>query len=192
VLPPGALAALPTLVASSCCIPIDACAAALGLLGTWQCSAAAGGRCPVAHTLQSWAQGMLLCTLCSLCITGVAVSAITMHLHCARPASPQVGEVLVERTVGEVLPAVKTNRDNLAAVRRRAGRQQGSGVAGRAAGGHAHSNACPIARQVGGLDPTWQGIYAHTLFLPSCAQLVANYEKLLAAKQKEVLAYQEK
>lgn len=32
-----------------------------------------------------------------------------------------VGEVLVERTVGEVLPAVKKNRDNLAAVRRSTG-----------------------------------------------------------------------
>ncbi|KAI7835553.1 hypothetical protein COHA_010547 [Chlorella ohadii] len=58
-------------------------------------------------------------------------------LEAGRKCFRLVGEVLVERTVGEVLPAVKTNRDNLAA-------------------------------------------------------LVANYEKLLAAKQKEVLAYQEK
>ena len=33
-----------------------------------------------------------------------------------------VGDVLVERTVGEVLPAVKKNRDNLAAVSERKGR----------------------------------------------------------------------
>lgn len=47
---------------------------------------------------------------------------IEQHSHTLTPwarrlAQLQVGEVLVERTVGEVLPAVKTNRDNLAAVR---------------------------------------------------------------------------
>ena len=38
-----------------------------------------------------------------------------------------VGEVLVERTVAEVLPAVKKNRDNLAAVRRAGGEGRASG-----------------------------------------------------------------
>lgn len=58
-------------------------------------------------------------------------------LDAARKCFRLVGDVLVERTVGEVLPAVKSNRDHLAA-------------------------------------------------------LVSTYGKQLEAKQKEVLAYQEK
>ena len=42
-------------------------------------------------------------------------------LEAGRKCFRLVGEVLVERTVGEVLPAVKKNRDNLAAVRERVG-----------------------------------------------------------------------
>ena len=54
-----------------------------------------------------------------------------------------VGEVLVERTVGEVLPAVTKNRDNLAAVRGRgAALRCCCGAAGQRGGGAPVQRSC--------------------------------------------------
>jgi len=151
-----------------------------------------------------------------------------------------VGDVLVERTVAEVLPAVKGNRDHLAAVSEQergagwvragdwlenllvrgccwAGSRQHKLLLG-LAGADAHGVWAVLQALLGLLLYDWHTAYTllHlpiTIFLtpaspfvthPPCRppdparlphtspQLVSTYAKQLEAKQKEVLAYQEK
>jgi prefoldin subunit 2 len=115
-------------------------------------------------------------------------------LESGRKCFRLVGEVLVERTVGEVLPAVKKNRDNLAAV-------------SDAKAGQGEQRWCCICRsRQWALScrhrhccwPEHHGVQPGLCNpLTACTpapplQVVSTYEKQLAAKQKEVLAYQDK
>ena len=142
-----------------------------------------------------------------------------------------VGEVLVERTVAEVLPAVKTNRDNLVGVSRPWLQRWGCRIAragrrGRVLGGvvphcrpgctlsscsskesataySAASLSSPAAPnqhallssvrsvRLRFLNQSFTSPDAGWLFL-ACLQVAQSLEKALQAKQKEVLAFQQK
>lgn len=107
-----------------------------------------------------------------------------------------VGEVMVESSVATALPEVKKNRENLQAVRlfareafdRLDRRRRGAASSERRGGGE---GTPPDAAGLAGRGRRNASSYAR-LRPPSRTQLVDSYERQLAAKQKEVIEFQER
>lgn len=101
-----------------------------------------------------------------------------------------IGEVMVQRSKGEVLPEVVKNRENLASVRRRMVFCRVRCVRGVEASGKMTAlpaNACWCT------ESNWDVGNTHLPPVRRChMQLVKTYEEQLQEKQKEVLAFQKK
>ena len=111
-------------------------------------------------------------------------------LEPGRRCSRLVGEVLVERTVGDVLPAVQKQRENLLGVRRHRGARRGECCAWLVSCScsccwcrRASLSASPLTPPPSRLLPPPP---------PRPPQLLSMYQRQLESKQKEVLDFQAK